>query len=76
MRHEPMGESFFSQHSVGMRIAGLRAASRIVLPLGTLTGLPSMVRLIMRTPSAFNSQRSAFSSQSLSLTLDAGLADR
>src|SRR6056297_666472 len=45
IRHAPVGETFCNQHRVGMAISSFRAASRIVVAAGTLTVLPSIVKL-------------------------------
>src|SRR5580698_6295078 len=49
-RHTPAGVSFCWWHNVGMRIPFTRAASKTVVPAGTVTASPSMVRLTSLIP--------------------------
>src|SRR5689334_24151999 len=45
IRQAPVGEIFCSQQRVGMVMPSCRAASRMVVPAGTLIFLPSIVKL-------------------------------
>jgi hypothetical protein len=46
-RQAPVGDTFCNQQSVGILIPSWAAASRMVIPFGTVMFLPSIVKLTM-----------------------------